>query len=129
MCQRIIVKESHEYSIILNETTTYERIRKSINWHCVIIDSQQFVDINLCSFNFFPCSLLLSKRSYSKLTIINVANSVFIPCSILLNLFCFYITIFATSNLLFECLFISLQIVHLYPEFTVVFLCDCQCFC
>lgn len=124
MCQRLIVKECDENTVIWYETTYYERICESMYWHCKIIYSYKFIDIHLSSLNFIFISLFFPENSKSEFSIIDVNYGIFLPSAVLLDLFRPYKAIAMASNLLFESLVICFQIIHFDPEFSLIFFRD-----
>ena len=48
MSLRIVVEEIDEHNIVANEATGDKRIGQVLNRHCVGIDSQEFIDVEVC---------------------------------------------------------------------------------
>ena len=78
MSQGVIVEELDEDDVVGNECASAEWISKALNWHGVVVDTDESVDVNFCFFNFVFGSLFFVEHSHSEFSIIDVNKSIFL---------------------------------------------------
>ena len=122
MSQIIIIEQLNKNSVIIYERTSAERISKSLNRHGVIVYSQCLINVEFSLLNFLLSSLFFTKNSQSELAIIYVDQSIFVTLIVLFHLLASDEAGWQPSDLLIERLFVGLQIVHSYPELSIIFL-------
>ena len=77
MGQIVIVEELHEDNVIGNESASAEWISEALNWHGVVVDTDESVDVDFCFFDFVFGSLFFVEHSHYKFSIIDVNKSIF----------------------------------------------------
>ena len=61
--QRVVVKQAAEDHIVVYETLNYVGIREVLIRHCVVVDLQLILDVELILIDFFLASVVLTEIS------------------------------------------------------------------
>ena len=127
----LVVEEAHEYHVVCDEGQVHKWLWERLVTHCVVVDPNQFIHVNLGFLDLFLCPGLSPKGSDEEFAVIVIADSKLGGIWCLFNFLALDIThVFSftfSSDLLFECELICLKTVLLYPKFMIVFLSHCDC--
>jgi hypothetical protein len=123
----IVVEKLNEDSIIVDEGAGTEWIRKALDWHSIVINTQSFVDVKFFIFDFSFLPSFFSEYSELKVSIIDVNNGVFVAFVVLFDLFESDVVIRLSTNLFIKSLLISFKIVHSHPKLSVILLSNRDC--
>ena len=125
----VVVEQSYEYSIVVNETHGHEWLWESMVTNCVVVDAKQLVYIYFGLLDFLLCPRLPTNHPDKELTVVIVANSKFLDIWRLFYFFTLDVLLRLTSNLLLAQQCVLLKAVLLDVKFIFILFCNCDYDC